>query len=410
MPETETQVPESVAPEEEPLRPEYQIVPSEREEAESNFVPHPSIPANTGAPSQAQSATAAAPAPNPVPVPSPIKHLQKLTTNKTRVYAVIAVGFGLVVGLIVAVFHIHPGGPSATNEMDPVTVGTQGLKGHLTLKWGDRLAYNLTVEPSDQSLRSAFSSAVINSHRPLSLNLQLKDPFGTVLCGNTILVKFDPRNADLGVADEPTPRNPKEAEALAVRNQISESLNLARLENQELNREHGRDVFQNNLGTDGTIATISSQGTLPCSKQQYDRTASWGFTSDFPTVIPPGTMLPSSSDANSDANSSADQSPFSSKTPDVSKSSSDRKTRKDALQFAPRIYIEGDDAIVWYNATVGIVETSAGKALLVDRADTLASALRGREFPIDIHYRCDQSGSCTFAGNGLGIQHARLRR
>jgi hypothetical protein len=76
MPETETQVPESVVPEEQQLRPEYQIVPSEREEAESNFVPHPSVLINTGATAQAQSATAAAPAPNAVPVPSPIKHLR----------------------------------------------------------------------------------------------------------------------------------------------------------------------------------------------------------------------------------------------------------------------------------------------------------------------------------------------
>ncbi len=432
MADTETEVPEAVAetpvpvataeapvpegakaggeqprPEGEP-RPEYAVLPFKREEPESSFVAHHFYATGEPSPAQGPTATVEPSAPQANPIEGSAKHLQKFAASKTKVYAVMAVGLGLLVGLICAVFLIHPNGQNAPSDMGAVTVGANGLKGHLTLKWGDKLSYHLTVEPSDTGQYPAFLAAVDGSSRPLSVNLQLKDPFGAVLCGNTILVKYDPRNASPIVPTEPEPKNKRAAEDLATRNQIAQSLNLARLEGQELDREHGKDVFQNNIGTDGKVASIIAQGVLPCSKKQFDGTASWGFTTDFPIVAPPVRAASSSLAGISNGDQAATGAD--NKSPDVSKLSAEKRARKEPLPLAPRIDIEGDDAIVWYDAAAGVVETSAGKALLVDRTNAGINSLKGREFPVDIHYRCDQTGNCTFAGIGLGVQHARLRR
>jgi hypothetical protein len=40
----------------------------------------------------------------------------------------------------------------------------------------------------------------------------------------------------------------------------------------------------------------------------------------------------------------------------------------------------------------------------------VASALRGVDLPIPIHYRCDQLGACSLAGLNAGIQRAWLER
>jgi hypothetical protein len=69
------------------------------------------------------------------------------------------------------------------------------LKGHLTTDWKDKLEYHLTVEPSAPEQRTGFLADVSSSPRPLSIAVQVKDPFGAVLCGDTILLKYDPRNA-----------------------------------------------------------------------------------------------------------------------------------------------------------------------------------------------------------------------
>ena len=432
MADTETQVPESVAEAQVPVavgeaqvpegakaegeqprpegqpRPEYAILPSQREEPESNFVALQFHTAGTPAPAQEQTAPAESSVPKPSLSELPVKQIQKLTASKTKVYAAMAVGVGLLVGLICAAFFIHPG-QNGSNDMGAVTAGAYGLKGHLTLTWGDRLSYHLSVEPSEPGQYPAFLSAVNGSPRPLSVSILLKDPFGAVLCGNTILLKYDPRNAAPSVVSEPEPKNKRAAEDLATRNQIAQSLNLARLEAQELDREHGKDAFQNNVGADGKVASIIAQGVLPCSKKQFDSTASWIFTTNFPTVPPPVAATSAPPAANAHGDQTAATGPDS-KTSDASKLSAEKKTRKEPAPLAPRIDIEGDDAIVWYDASAGIVETSAGKALQVDRTNAGINSLKGREFPVDIHYRCDQAGNCTFAGIGLGVQHARLRR
>jgi hypothetical protein len=47
---------------------------------------------------------------------------------------------------------------------------------------------------------------------------------------------------------------------------------------------------------------------------------------------------------------------------------------------------------------------------MLDKGDNLAVALKGRDLPVAIHYRCNETAGCTFSAAGLGIHHARLRQ
>lgn len=325
----------------------------------------------------------------------------KSAAKGTKVVILAGVGIGLLAGLVCAMLFTHPAAPDASTDMGSVTSSTTGLKAHLITNWGDRLNYKLTVEPSDPSQVPDFSNAVNNSPRPLSVDLQLKDPSGTVLCDTPVLLKFDPMKTAAGVTTEPAPTGKKVDEVSLDRAQVTQALNNARLVGQELDREHGKDIFQNNAGPDGQVVSISAQGALPCSKKQYESAASWSFISNFPTMLEADDS--SASTLNDGVSSATDSSNRSSAWTAAA------QRRRVALP-ASRFSIEEDDSAVSYQASSGVIETQAGKAFQMERRDLVASALKGVDFPIAIHYRCDQLGACALAGLGSGIQRAWLER
>jgi hypothetical protein len=188
--------------------------------------------------------------------------------------------------------------------MGDVTSTEFGLKGHLSTVWkNERLAYHLTVEPATPAQRARFLADVNSSPQPLSITIQAKDPFGAVMCSDTILLKFDPQNVSFGAQRGPQPKSSNATQELATRNEIARGLNLARLEGQELDREHGKTLFQSDIGADGQVASISAQGVLPCTKKQVDRFALWGFTSDFPVLVKPVASENAAAGSNANAES-----------------------------------------------------------------------------------------------------------
>lgn len=416
MADSDTQVPKDEKPDGEQPRLEYDIVPSTRVEPEGKFTAEGQL-YSAIANAHAEGHTAndeAALAQARLAQASP-RETRKAAARQTRLYAAIGIGLGLLAGFVAAFFLIHSGNQNESTDLGSVTAAPYGLKGHLTAKWGNRLSYHLTIEPSAPEQRAAFIEAVSNSPRPLSIGIQLKDPFGAVLCGNSVLVKFDPHNAPSLASATPEPKPvakpgskaAKAAEFIAQRAQISQSIRLAQLESQELNREHGKDVFQNDTGPDRRIASISAQGTMPCTKKQFDGAATWGFTSDFPVVAAPPES-PNSA-PNSSGGQSADQGAASNAADAAKASAAAKAKRKPAQAFSP-VSVEGDDQIVWFDASTGALETRAGKSLVIDKTDAVANALKGRDFPITIHYRCDGMGACTFTGVGNSVERARLRR
>jgi len=383
---------------------QYGVVPSKREEPASSFAAGHLHPLGEGA--QGFRGASSIWQARRLSQPS-IEGMLKPASSQTRVYAAVGVALGLLVGLAAAVTFLHPtgGGP---NDLGAFNAGEFGLRGHLITSWKEKLEYQLTVEPGDPSQRAAFSFDVNASPRPLSVVVQVKDPSGAVLCGDAVLLKFNPRNAPYGAVN-PGPEAGKLQRDIAAKNEIAQGIKLAREESQELDREHGRSLFQNVVGPDGQIASISAQGTLPCTRKQFENVASWSFTSDFPVVsIPAGDRTSSSKpDAQGDSSSAGESSETSRK---VAKPSAAGAAKRRPAQVSPPIYVEGDDAIVWFDASTGLIETTAGKTLVIDKTDAVATALKGRDLPIPIHYRCEQSGACMFAGVGAGAEHARLRR
>ena len=385
-------------------RAEYEVITSKRDEPETTFMSEHYHPVAVDGATDGKTAEGEAAVPQARLSKTTIERIGKSESSQTRKYAAIGIGLGLLVGLAIAVFFLRPGTQGGPNDIGDVTSTAFGLKGHLSTEWkNERLSYRLTMEPATPAQRAGFIADVNSSPRPLSITLQAKDPFGAVLCSDTILVKFDPRNVPVG-GQEGQQLKSSDSGQSATRNEIARGLNLARLEGQELDREHGKTLFQSDIGADGQLASISAQGVLPCKKNQVERFASWGFTSDFPILVKPEASGNAAGGSNADAGSA---------------DATDEKAKREAAAAAkakrkapalPPIYIEGDDSIVWFDPAGGVLETRAGMTMLVDKTDTVASALKGHELPIPIHYRCDQSGGCTFSVMGLGLHHSRLRR
>lgn len=341
-------------------------------------------------------------------VRQPVEDEQPERTS-TKMYVALGAGLGVLTALAVVAFVLLPGKSNDTTyDMGSVTSTSNGLKGHLITNWGDRLDYKLTLEPSDPGQVDAFATTISNPPQAIQVNLQLKDVSGTVLCQSPILLKYDPLKSIPNVITRgPAPTMPKSRKAAAAEEmaqnqaEIEQSLNRARLVGQELSRETGKDIFQTVTGDDGQVASLAAQGTLPCTKKQYQNAASWSFVTNFPSILQQAG--PQNSDSNDDTATFGGE-------PARNSQFSERRVARKAPLPNSHFSVEEDDALVGYQAATGIAETRAGKSFLVEKRDLVASALKGVEFPIPIHYRCDQLGACALAGLNNGIQRAWLER
>jgi hypothetical protein len=107
--------------------------------------------------------------------------------------------------------------------------------------------------------------------------------------------------------------------------------------------------------------------------------------------------------------------PHSDKTAKVTKPASQpafarRKMAPKSAQSTSSFFIEGDDQIIDFDASAGVIATRTGRTFLIEKAGAEASALQERDLPLRIHYRCDQMQACTITTAGAGIWHTRLRK
>jgi len=375
--------------------------------------------------------------------------------NLTYAYA----GFGAVLGILFGVATaatMHqttqiaqqkpsaPPAPAVTHEVAVVHAGfvlpeekdmgsvnsrTSGLRGHLTTSWSERLAYHFVVGPTDPAQNEAFAATVNDSPRPLSVDLQMKSAAGEVLCGQQVVVKYDPRKA--------AGQNPSQ---------------IDQLEAQESSREHSADVFQNDLNKDGKIESISSRGVLPCSKQEYDSAAFWSFSPQFPDLREQSRHLQHPAVPLVMAKSSAPEAHVASKSlvsheliaaeklpsapvvklasaPKVANVAKPISSPKPASVYtapsAPaatdlatvvqkavpfHFEIEGDDEIVDFDASQKSLETSAGKTFYVNETLVASSVAGWLDEQANIHYRCDETSSCTLSlASAPTLLHATMR-
>ena len=296
------------------------------------------------------------------------ERLRRFTSNPTRAYASLGVVLGVLFGVTMAAISWHVSNPEGPYDLGVVTSSAAGLKGHLFTRWDKAIQYRLEVEPSDPDQRARFALAVANPPRPLSIEIQLKDAQGFVLCSRGIVLKIDRNNAG-------------ESQA------------------QEAQREQGKDVFKNEMGPDGKIAGLGTQGELPCSRKAYESTSYWSFVADFPSLAEQKEL------------SDRLEALQASQRPQPPQESPRRKKVAPKAAAKPVAFlIEGDDAIVEFDPIRGVIETSAGKIFFFDRAAGEVTDPRWQNYPANIHYRCDQSSECTITRGGLGALRARMRK
>jgi hypothetical protein len=335
---------------------------------------------------------------------APIAEPPEPGENRTFVYAAIAVTLGILAGVVFAAIALRPHAPNGPNDLGLVISNADGLKGHLILNWGEKLAYRLVIEPSDPGGLAEFSLAITSPPHPLSIDIQLKNHPGSVLCTKTILLKYDPGQSAALAASDSGPQTVHASAGNVSPDQKAQAIDIARLETLELQREHGQDIFQNDIGQNGQSESITSQGEIPCSRQAYERTASWSFSSNFPTLDEQAELLKRQTNLRADASSAAANKAASAAT--AARKKAKKKAPVDFLAFA----IEGDDELVGYDPSKGLIETSTRKAFIIDKTNGPFNAAAWEDVPANIHYKCDLKAACTLSRRGATVLRARLMK
>jgi hypothetical protein len=320
-----------------------------------------------------QASGAAPPVPHPTSRDVWLGRIRKFAESPARVNFVLVGVFVLLLGGLIAVSLLFLGTPNGRYDLGPVTSSATGLAGRLFIQWDRKLEYRLTIKLSDPDLQAGFALAVANSPRPLSIAIHLQDPAGFVLCSREIALKSDARNGAAPAAP------------------AADSLKGT--------TDSGQDTFQNQIGPDGQIAAINSQGELSCSAEAYEKATKWSISTNFPSLAEQDEWLSRQKEIEAGAGLSSPAGVAARK----------RIAAKSAARLLP-FSIEGDDAIVDFDTSHGVIQTRGRKTFLVDKATAAAADPRWQDYPVSIHYRCDQSSSCTLRDAGVGVLRASLGR
>lgn len=301
----------------------------------------------------------------------------KIAQKRLVRFAAIGVILGVVFGAMLIGFTWLFAKPSGPYDLGAQTSNAVGLKGHLYTKWeDDKVQYRLSFLPTDPDLHTPFSNAIDNPPRPLSIAIQLKDAMGFALCSREILLPYNPPPPLESASGQNNPPAQDPAQIAAAERQ----------------REQGKDVFAERRGPDGQIDSIDAQGAIPCSQDAYGKIVAWSFTPDFPSLAEQNDLIKQKSGKETTAQRAA----------------STRRRAPRGAEKALVFSIEGDDSVVGYDPATGTLETGSGETFFVDRDANLSA---WQNFPIQMHYRCDQISNCMLSRPGSGSPlHARIRK
>jgi hypothetical protein len=264
------------------------------------------------------------------------------------------------------------------------------------VKWEDQLHYRLVLEPTYPDQLPGFSLAAGNPPRPLSVAIQLRDVQGFELCSKEILLRYDPKR---GEAFAPVTRGAEAQAESASDAPARQADDPAQADAAEATREKGKDIFDLKAEPNGQITSIDAQGDLSCSKSDYESAVSWSFVPAFPSVAEQKDLL----------RRLKEREEYTANPAPRAANPATKKTKRPAPNTVV-FFIEGDDSIVDYDSSSGTIITRGRKTFAVDRSGAEAAVLRESEFPMRIHYRCDQTGNCALTSQGAGVLHTRLRK
>jgi hypothetical protein len=325
-----------------------------------------------------------------------IPRLRKFFENPVNRYATLAVGLGILVGATVASITWYTNNPSGRYDLGPITSDAVGLKGRLFVKWDKTLQYRVGFETTYPDQNPGFSLTAGNPPRPLSISIQLMDVQGFELCSKAIVLRYDARRA---AAFEPLLRRGEKTPGNDIENASAQGPDGVHQDAQEAARERGNDIFDLQVGPNGQIASINAKGDLPCTRSNYEDATSWSFVPDFPSVAEQTELLKKLKERRTEEESQT-----------YATASSHRPRTAKPVPNTVQFFIEGDDAIVEFEPSSGNITTRGRKLFSIERSGAEAALLKGGDFPMRIHYRCDQNGNCSLMSHGAGVLHARLRR
>ena len=319
------------------------------------------------------------PAPQPLSNESWTERIRSFAENPTRVYAAIGVGLGVLLGVIFAAVSLLTGSPEGRHDLGPVTSNATGLKGHLYINWEKTLHYRLTLETIYPEQQEGFALEVANPPYPLFIEIHLQDDQGLILCSRGIVLKYD------ALSTATTANHSNEPPA---------AIDIAQLNTQEQEREQGKDIFQNQIAPGGQVVALNAQGEIPCSAKSYEKTTQWNFSTNFPSLAEQDESL----ELRHEMRGNAGQ-----------RSAAHKKAVKAAEKLLP-FSIEGDDAIVEFDVSRGVIVTSGRNTFFFDKTSTGSADPVWQEYPVSIHFRCDRSSDCTLMHAGAGALRARMKR
>jgi hypothetical protein len=313
-----------------------------------------------------------APAPKPPRVPWS-ERVRKFRENPVKVYCAAGLGLGILLAILLAILFSFLGPPNGRYDLGPVSSDANGLKGRLYLQWEKKLQYRLTLEPGDPDQQAGFALAVTGSKEPLSVRINLLDVKGFALCGKDILLQYSAPNGQA-------------APGAGQQNEAA--------------REQGRDLFQNQIAADGRITAINAQGDLSCSAKDYEQAEGWSFTTNFPALAAQQKILKEQKGIQANAGRPSAQELA------ARKKAAAKNASKPVLAFS----VEGDDAIVDFDAYHGTITTRGRKTFFIDKATAALANSRWQDYPMAIHFRCNRNAECTLMSGGAGAMHAKLAR
>jgi len=71
-------------------------------------------------------------------------------------------------------------------------------------------------------------------------------------------------------------------------------------------------------------------------------------------------------------------------------------------------FSEGDATVADFDTSAGKIETYEGRTFVLSAAATATASTSLEDSGWSVHYRCDQSGSCTLSRAGMVLQNVRL--
>ena len=295
-------------------------------------------------------------------------------------------------------------------DLGTFSTGPEDLIGHLTATWSDKLSYRLEVGPTDPALTDAFAYTIAQTRSPLPVSLDLRNASGQPACNQQFVVKPESNHETTNV--------------------VAGSIGTA--------TAGGAAVFQNVPGKDGKIDAISAQGVMPCTRQAFESVAAWSFAARFPDLREQAALLQRLAAERVVAKAPAPQphpfvkaperhaetaslkaptapaAPASVKLPSAPVVPVTQPTPPQIAETASapqpfQFAVEGDDEIVDVNASQRSIQTTAGKIFLVREQLAAADGDGVLDELANIHYRCDQSATCTLSLSDATVLHATLR-